>query len=83
MDLGTLVGVLFILYRIVFTITVFVNALQATRRSANPMPLLLFGYVGIGLFYGQLTGHGTVGGFLWLYLGLCMASCRVALSQAR
>ncbi len=77
-DLGTLVGVLFILYRIAFSIDVFKQALRATRRSGDPMPLLLFGYVGIGLFYGQLTGHGTVGGFLWLYLGLCLASCRAA-----
>lgn len=77
-DLGSIVGVLFIIYRIAFTITIFVRALHATRLTSDPFPLLLFGYVGIGLFYGQLTGHGTVGGFLWLFLGLCMASCRIA-----
>jgi hypothetical protein len=69
---------LFILYRIVFAIGLGVRALRASTFSQSPFPLLLFGYVGINLFYGQLTGHGTVGGFTWLYLGLCMAACRVA-----
>ena len=77
-DLGPVVGVLFILYRIAFTLNVFGLAWTATRRAGSPLPLLLFGYVGIGLFYGQLTGHGTVGGFLWLFLGLCLASCKIA-----
>ncbi len=77
-DLGTVAGVLLIIFRIVCTAALFIGSLRATRASASPLPLLLFGYVGIGLFYGQLTGHGTVGGFLWLYIGLCMASCRLA-----
>lgn len=75
-DLGVVVGLLFIVFRIAFTGSVFLQSLRASRLSGNPFPLMLFGYVGIGLFYGQLTGHGTVGGFLWLFLGLCMASCR-------
>jgi hypothetical protein len=77
-DLGPLVGVLFIIYRIAFTGLLLAQVLKATRAASKPFPLLLFGYVGIGLFYGQLTGHGIVGGFLWLYLGLCMASCNSA-----
>jgi len=77
-DLGPIVGVLFIVYRIVFVSIVFGQVWRATRISNSALPLLLFGYVGIGLFYGQLTGHGTVGGFLWLYLGLCMAACNNA-----
>jgi hypothetical protein len=82
-DLGTIVGVMFIVYRIIFTISIFKDVCRATRCSASAYPMLLFGYVGIGLFYGQLTGHGTVGGFIWIYLGLCMASCRIALEQQR
>jgi hypothetical protein len=74
-DLGPLIGFLFILYRIAFTFEIFARCIRATRASGSPYPLLLFGYVGIGLFYGQLTGQGTAGGFIWLFLGLCMASC--------
>jgi hypothetical protein len=77
-DLGPIVGLLFIVYRLVFTASVFAQAVRATRLSSNPFPMLLFGYLGIGFFYGQITGHGTVGGFMWLYLGLCLASCRAA-----
>ncbi len=80
-DFGPLFGILFIVYRIAFTFSVGLQALRATRLSASPFPLLLFGYMGIGFFYGQLTGHGTVGGFLWLYLGLCMAATRAATAR--
>jgi hypothetical protein len=81
-DLGPIVGLLFIVYRIAFTGILFGRVLKASRLADDAFPLLLFGYVGIGLFYGQLTGHGTVGGFLWLYLGLCMASCSTAAEAA-
>ncbi len=75
-DLGSVVGVLFIAYRIVFTVVLLQQSVAATRATGNPLPVLLFGYVGVGLFFSQLTGHGTIGGFIWLYLGLCMAACR-------
>ena len=82
-DLGPIVGALFIIYRIAFVCILLGWVLKATRRLGSAFPLLLFGYVGIGLFYGQLTGHGTVGGFLWLYLGLCMAACSAAADEPR
>lgn len=80
-DLGPIVGVLFILYRIGLTTDLLRRTMHASRVANDPFPLLLFGYVGIGVFYGQLTGHGTVGGFLWLYLGLTLASCRTAIES--
>jgi hypothetical protein len=82
-DLGPIVGVLFILFRIALTFELFRRTVQAAMRGRDPMPLLLFGYVGIGVFYSQLTGHGTVGGFLWLYLGVTLASCRIAMERTR
>lgn len=81
-DLGPLLGALFILYRILLTIDLFRRAVGATTRARDPLPILLFGYVGIGVFYGQLTGHGTVGGFLWIFLGITLASCRIALERS-
>ncbi len=80
-DLGPIVGVLFIIYRVALTIALIRRTVQAGFRGRDPLPLLLFGYVGIGVFFGQLTGHGTVGGFLWLYLGVTLASCRIALER--
>jgi hypothetical protein len=80
-DLGPVVGLLFVLYRIGLTFDLFRRAVRATRQSSNPFPLMLFGYLGLGIFYGQLTGHGTAGGFLWLYLGIGLASCRIAMER--
>ena len=80
-DLGGIVGVFFILYRIAFTTTLAGRVWRATRMADDPFPMLLFGYVAMGLLYGQLTGHGTVGGFVWLFLGLCMIGCRTAMER--
>jgi hypothetical protein len=82
-DLGPAVGLLFILYRIGLTIEVFRRCVQATIRARDPVPILLFGYIGIGVFYGQLTGHGIVGGFLWIFLGVTLASCRIAMDRVK
>jgi hypothetical protein len=79
-DLG-LLGAMFIAYRVIAVSALLVQVVRATRVSGSTFPMLLFGYVGVGLLYGQLTGHGTVGGFLWLFAGLCMASCRLALEK--
>lgn len=79
-DLGV-VGVLFIVYRVAFFAVLLAMSVRATRASQSPFPLLLFGYVGVLLLGGQVTAHGTVGGFAWLFIGLCMAACRVPTDQ--
>lgn len=80
-DLGPVLGVLFILYRIVLTGELFRRTVQATMHARDPLPVLLFGYIGIGVLEGQLTGNGTTGGFLWLFLGVTLASCRIAMDH--
>jgi len=75
-DLGPVLGVLFIVFRISFVIWLGMRALAATRRSGHVLSLLLFGYVGIVLLDGQITGHGTINGYGWLFAGFCMAASR-------
>jgi hypothetical protein len=75
-DLGPLVGLCFIIYRLVFTWRLGAAALAATRVSQRPLPLLAFSYVGIVLLEAQVTGNGIVNGFCWLYVGICMAASR-------
>ena len=75
-DLGPPLGTLFIIYRIIFTLWLGMQAVRATRRSADPLPILLFGYVGIQLLYAQISGNGVVNAFAWLYVGFCIAACR-------
>ena len=77
-DLGPVLGILFVLYRVLFTAWLAVEVVEGTRRTRNPLPALLFGYVGIVLLQGQITGNGVENGFCWLYLGFCMAACRMA-----
>jgi hypothetical protein len=75
-DLGPVVGVMFILYRIVFTVWLGLRCLDGARRLRDPLPLLLFAFVGIDLLYGLLTGHGTVNGYIWLFTGFSLAAAR-------
>lgn len=75
-DLGPVVGVMFILYRIVFTVWLGLRCLEGARRWRDPLPLLLFAFVGIDLLYGLLTGHGTINGYVWLFVGFCLAAAR-------
>jgi hypothetical protein len=75
-ELGPAMGLLFILYRVGFTLWLGWNAVQATRKHKDPLPLILFGFVGVLLFYGQITGHGTHNGYVWLFVGFCLAACR-------
>ena len=81
-DLGPVLGVLFIIFRIALSLDLVRRTIQATVRALDPFPVLLLGYVGIGVFYGQLTGHGTVGGFLWLFLGITLGASRIAMERA-
>ena len=80
-DLGPILGLFFIAFRIAFVLWLARDAVVATRRSDNPLPMLLFGFIGIILLYGQITGQGTVNGYGWLFAGFSMAANR--LDQSR
>jgi len=80
-ELGPIPGMLFIAFRIALTFWMGRNALAATRRSGDPLPLVLFGYVGVLMASGQITGHGTLNGYAWLFAGFCMALSRESGSE--
>jgi len=75
-DMGPVFAGLFILFRIFLVFLLGIKSLRATRRSGNPMPVLLFGFVGITLLYGQVTGHGSVTGYAWLFAGFLLAAIK-------
>ena len=79
-DLGPVVGLIFIGYRMVFTVWLGLRCLDGARRMHDPLPLLLFAFVGVDLLYGLLTGHGTVNGYVWLFTGFSLAAARVPLA---
>ena len=79
-DLGPVVGLIFICYRIAFTGWLGLRCLEGARRMHDPLPLLLFSFIGIDLLYGLVTGHGTVNGFVWLFTGFSLAAARAPLT---
>ncbi|MGZ8158685.1 MAG: hypothetical protein ACXWT1_18420 [Methylobacter sp.] len=76
-ELGPLLGVIFILFRIGLTWWLGCIALRSIRRSQDFTAILLFGFVGITLLIGQITGHGTINGYVWMFVGFCAAAARV------
>jgi hypothetical protein len=77
-DLGPLFGVLFMAYRVALVTWLGATCFRGARITGNPLPLLLFAYVGIELLYGQISGHGTVNGYAWTFAGLCIAASKAA-----
>ena len=73
-DLGPVVGVLFIGYRVLFTSWLGLRSLAGSRRQADPLAVMLFAYVSFELLTGQVTGHGSVNGYVWLFTGFCFAA---------
>jgi hypothetical protein len=77
LELGPVLGLLYIGLRIALVIALTRGAVIATRTASNPMPLLLLGFCVVLLLGGQITGQGSVHGFGWLHAGFCMAANRV------
>jgi len=73
-DLGPVLGVLFIAYRVLFTSWLGLRSLSSARRLADPLAVMLFAYVSFELLVGQVTGHGSVNGYVWLFTGFCFAA---------
>ncbi len=73
-ELGPLLAVAFIAYRVSFALWLGLRALKATAQSGELLAILLYAYVVVALTEGQLTGHGLVNGFGWIYVGVCMAA---------
>ena len=77
-ELGPLLGISFIGFRVLLTLWLARKAVGAARRTGNTTALIVFGYVGIGLLQGQITGHGTINGFVWIFVGVCLAAARIS-----
>jgi hypothetical protein len=74
LELGPLLGVLFILFRFSLVAVLMRNALRATRKSGHSFPWMLSLYITVVLAFWQITGNGTLNGYGWLFVGFCMAA---------
>jgi hypothetical protein len=73
-DLGPVLGFVFIVYRIGFVAWLASRCVSGARRAGDPLPVLLLAYVSVELLYGQITGHGSVNGYAWMFTGFCLAA---------
>ena len=76
-ELGPVLGVAFIIFRVWIAGWLGTRVLRATHRLGDPLPLLLFGYVGVSILTAQITGAGVLQGYTWLFFGFCLAATRL------
>ena len=81
-DLGPALGIAYIAFRVALVAWLARMVWRATRGAAAVMPLLLFSYVGLTVLGGQITGHGTINVYAWLFTGLTIAASSLAASNA-
>ena len=74
LELGPVLGCLFVLFRLSFVVTMLWKGLLATRETGHSFPWLLALYVSVVLGFWTMTGNGTLNGYCWLFVGFTMAS---------
>ena len=77
MELGLVVGWIFVALRIVFALWLVSIGVRAARRG-DPMSLLLASFAALAIFQGQITMHTAYAHLAWFAVGLTMAAARVA-----
>ncbi|WP_174582991.1 hypothetical protein [Candidatus Methylacidithermus pantelleriae] len=80
-ELGPVIGLLYIAYRCGLLAFIGWRAQKAARQLRNPLPMILVGFLAPNLFYGLITGQGSVHGYVWLFAGFCLAASQVAHGQ--
>lgn len=75
-ELGPVFGLLFIIYRIGLGIWLLKKALHSLKKLNNPLALLLLPYT-IALTWLFQIGHGSVLGFVWIFVGIVLAACKM------
>jgi hypothetical protein len=69
-DLGPILGMGFLVFRIGLVTAV----ARQVLLSRNLLATLLFGYVAYELLLGQITGHGSINGYVWMFTGFTLAA---------
>ncbi|WP_041673369.1 O-antigen ligase family protein [Sulfuricella denitrificans] len=88
MEVGPAFGILYIGYRVFFTLIIFGQCIRCARTE-NLLPMILLGFIGFYMLAGNITGTGTIHGYNWIFVGLVMAAARkqtqrqVAISRNR
>ena len=77
-DLGPVLGMLYIAFRLVLTAWLAAMVIRVTRLVSDPTPLVLLSFVAVVVSHGQVTGQGTINVYAWLFTGVLIAACNTA-----
>ena len=76
MEAGPGFGIIYILYRMIFTLGLAKLAIKSARIENNLLPIIFLGFIGFILFNGQISHQGTIQGYTWIFVGMVMASAK-------
>ncbi|MBN1871711.1 MAG: hypothetical protein JW800_03970 [Candidatus Omnitrophica bacterium] len=74
MESGPIFGFIYITFRIILVGWLLICSVKATHLSSNPLPLLLFAFIGSVILVWNVTNYGTEMGYAWLFTGFCIAA---------
>lgn len=80
-ELGSVLGMAFVVFRFLLAAWLGWLAWIATARYRTPLPFLMAGFCGLLLIVGQITGQGSVNGFCWMFVGFTIAACRISIQN--
>ena len=69
-DLGPVLGLLFIGFRVSLVLAL----ARRVLASRSVLAMLLLGYLAYELLLGQITGQGTINGYVWMFTGFTLAA---------
>ena len=76
LEMGLPVGMIFILFRILLLLWLFLKSLNTLKKYSNGVPLILLGFLAPILFNGVMTMQGTTLAFGVLFSCLVLAACK-------
>ena len=72
-------GLFYVLLRWLFAFHVAYGAFKASKRTGNPLPLMLCGFTTPLFLFGTMINNGTSNGFAWMFLGMSLAANRIGI----
>jgi hypothetical protein len=82
-ELGSIFGVMFIIYRLSLVKWLFSGAVKAGKRSGNPFPILLVGCISMIIAVWYICHISPVNGLGWLFAGFCVAANRLGEAETQ
>jgi hypothetical protein len=76
-ECGVFFGFLYLFYRVVLCLYMSIEAIKATIKGINPLPIVMVGYEIQNLLVGQMVSVGSNLAFGWFFLGISLVFNRI------